>query len=134
MKENKTVLKLKSVKFVNFGARACPPRQYLSIDLFGNRTSTDKINRWLKANDIGEDIICLSHRQLYDGEFMLKYYLGLSRHTKIVDSSGKKLPKKKLAKGCSIDIIARIYPSTHWRGLGVKRLVEKIIVHDDNTK
>ncbi len=136
MKEDKAVLKIKNVKFVNLGARVCPPRKYLTIDLLGNWKSTDKINRWLKDNNVDESVICLPRRrQSYsDNELILEYRFGLDCRTKIVDSKGKKLPKKSLTKGCDIDIVVRVYPGTYWRGLGVKRLVEKIVVHNNNTK
>ena len=132
MKEDKALLKLEKVKFVNFGNRTCPPRKYLSIDLLSNWASMDIIARWFIANNVDEPVSCMLHRQLYGDEFMLKYRFGLDRHTKIVDSNGKKSPKKNLTKGCDIDIVARVYPGTHWRGLGVKRLVEKIIIQDNN--
>lgn len=134
MKEDKALLKLEKVKFANFGTRTCPPRKYLSIDLFSNWTSMDKITKWLRANNIDEPVSCVPRRKLYGDEFMLKYRFGLDRHTKIVDSNGKRLPKKNLNEDSDIDIVVRIYPGTYWRGLGVKRLVEKIVVHDNSSK
>ena len=136
MKEDKAVLKIKHIKFINLGTRVCPPRKYLTIDLLDNWKIIDKINRWLKDNNVNEGVTCLPRRrQPYrDDELMLKYRFGLDRHTKIVDSNGKKLLKKSLKEGSNIDIVVRIYPGTYWRGLGVKRLVEKIVVHNNGTK
>lgn len=134
MKEDKAVLKIKHIKFINLGTRVCPPRKYLTIDLLDNWKIIDKINRWLKDNNVNEGVTCLPYRrQSYrDDELMLKYRFGIDRHTKIVDSKGKKMPKNSLKTGCDIGIIARVYPGTHWHGLGVKRLVEKIIIQDNN--
>ena len=108
----------------------------MTIDLLDNWKIIDKINRWLKDNNVNEGVTCLPRRRrLYrDDELMLKYRFGLDRHTKIVDSNGKRLPKKNLNEDSDIDIVVRIYPGTYWRGLGVKRLVEKIVVHDNSSK
>lgn len=134
MKEDKALLKLEKVKFANFGTRTCPPRKYLSINLLNNWASMDKIMRWLRANNIDEPVSCVPCRRLYDDKLMLKYRFGLDRHTKIVDSNGKRLPKKSLNEDSNIDIVVRFYPGTYWHGLGVKRLVEKIVIHSNGTK
>ena len=76
MKEDKALLKLEKVKFANFGTRTYPPRKYLSIDLFSNWASMDKITKWLRANNIDEPVSCVPRRKLYGDEFMLKYQIG----------------------------------------------------------
>lgn len=134
MKENKETLKIDGVKFVKFGTKVCPPRKYLTINLYDAWNNIGKISEWLATNNVDKDIACLSRRQLYRNDNTLEYRLDLDRHTQIVNPMGNKLPKKILVKGDEIDIVAKLYPGTHWHGLGVKCLVETIIVHDNNAK